>query len=299
VTIQSLPDLATFVAVVEAGSFTRAARRQGLTVNAVSRRLQQLEQAIGVALIERTTRRSAPTEAGARLYRKAITIFDALLEAEADVQQSLTEIEGTVCVALPAALITRSVLGQIQRLLEAYPGLSLDVRVGSGCLPGVGGVDLALVTEEPPENLALVSRKIGVHGWGLAASPAYVKAHGLVRKPSELSRHNCLRFRGDLPQRTWTLTGPRGKRVIVEVAGSFECDDSRVLGDATYAGLGIGVRPERELSEAVKLKTLVHLLPAWRFGEQPAFLLTTVGRRHLPRVRAMSEIVEAAVRGFR
>jgi len=297
-TIQSLPDLATFVAVVEAGSFTGAARRQGLTVNAVSRRLVQLEQAMGIKLIERTTRRSAPTEAGTRLYRKAVAIFDALLEAEADVQQSRAAIEGSVCVALPPAVISRSLLEDIDRLLKAHPRLSVDLRIGSPYLPGEGGVDVALVTQQPPENLALVSRKLGVHGWGLAASPAYAKAHGVPKTPGGLSQHACLRFRGELPQRTWTLSGVRGKRAVVDVAGSFECDDSRVLGDATYAGLGIGVRPERELAEAVKRRALVHVLPGWRFGEQPAYLVTTVGRRDSPRVRAISEVVEAALRGL-
>jgi DNA-binding transcriptional LysR family regulator len=87
--------------------------------------------------------------------------------------------------------------------------------------------------------------------------------------------------------------------VSIKVGGSFERDDSRVLGDATYAGLGIGVRPKGELADAVKRKALVHLLPDWTFGEQPAYLLTTVGRRDLPRVRAVTDAVEAAVRALR
>lgn len=297
--IESLPDLATLVAVVEAKSFTAAARRQGVTVNAVSRRLQQLEQAVGVKLVERTTRRSAPTEAGLRLYRKAVVIFDELLQAEAEVQQAHSEIEGEVRMALPAAIVTRGLLAQFERLLATNSRLRIDLRIGSSHLPGEGGIDLALATEPPPDSLALVSRKVGVHGWGLAAAPSYIKAHGQPRSPADLSDHACLRFRGDVPQSTWTLTGARGKRAVVKVSGAFECDDSRVLGDATYAGLGIGVRPEEELADAVKRKALVHVLPGWRFGEQPAYLLTTVGRRDLPRVRVVAEAVAAAVRSLR
>jgi DNA-binding transcriptional LysR family regulator len=297
--IESLPDLATFVAVVEAKSFTAAARRQGVTVNAVSRRLQQLEQALGVKLVERTTRRSAPTEAGLRLYRKAVVIFDELLQAEAEVQQSHSGIEGEVRMALPAAIVTRGLLAQFERMLASHAGLRLDLRIGSEHLPGEGGVDVALVTERPPESLTLVSRKVGVHGWGLAASPGYIKAHSAPRSPAELSKHACLRFRGDMPQTAWDLSSAGGKKVTVKVGGSFECDDSRVLGDATYAGLGIGVRPKEELADAVKRRALVHVLPGWTFGEQPAYLLTTVGRRGLPRVRAVTDAVEAAVRALR
>jgi DNA-binding transcriptional LysR family regulator len=297
--IESLPDLATFVAVVEAKSFTAAARRQGVTVNAVSRRLQQLEQAVGVKLVERTTRRSAPTEAGHRLYRKALLIFDELMQAEAEVQQAHSEVEGEVRMALPAAVVTGGLLAQFERMLAKHPALALDLRIGSPHLPGEGGIDVALITERPPESLALVSRKVSVHGWGLAASPGYVKARGAPRSPAELSQHACLRFRGDVPQTVWNLAGPRGKKVAVKVGGSFECDDSRVLGDATYAGLGIGVRPAEELAEAVKRKALVHVLPGWTFGAQAAYLLTTVGRRGLPRVRAVTDAVEAAVRALR
>jgi DNA-binding transcriptional LysR family regulator len=297
--IESLPDLATFVAVVEAKSFTVAARRQGLTVNAVSRRLQQLEQAVGVQLVERTTRRSAPTEAGLRLYRKAVVIFDELLQAEADVQQAHSRIEGDVRMALPVAAVTRGLLARFERMLAEHPGLRLELRIGSAHLPGEGGIDVALIMERPPDSLALVSRKLGVHGWGLAASPGYLKAHGVPHSPAELSRHACLRFRADVPQSSWTLTNPRGKKTVVKVGGHFECDDSRVLGDATYAGLGIGVRPEEELADAVKRKALIHVLPGWRFGEQPAYLLTTVGRRNLPRVRAVEDAIESAMRSLR
>lgn len=297
--IESLPDLATLVAVVEAQSFTAAARRQGVTVNAVSRRLQQLEQAVGVKLIERTTRRSAPTEAGLRLYRKAVLVFDELLQAEAEIQPGRAGIEGEVRMALPAAIVTPSLLAQFERMLANHKSLRLDLRIGSLHLPGEGGVDVALIMQRPPNSLALVSRKVGVHGWGLAASPSYVKARGMPRSPAELSSHACLRFRGDVPQTTWHLTSARGKKVSIKVGGSFECDDSRVLGDATYAGLGVGVRPKQELADAVKRKALVHVLPDWTFGEQPAYLLTTVGRRDLPRVRAVTGAVEAAVRALR
>ena len=132
----------------------------------------------------------------------------------------------------------------------------------------------------------------------MAASPGYIKAHGAPRSPGELSEYACLRFRGELPQTAWNLTSAGGKKVTVKVGGSFECDDSRVLGDATYAGLGIGVRPAEELAFAVKRRAF-HVLPGWTFGAQAAYLLTTVGRRGLPRVRAATDAVEAAVCALR
>jgi DNA-binding transcriptional LysR family regulator len=296
--IESLADLETFVAIVDSGSFTAAAKRQGLTVNAVSRRLQQLEESLGTKLIERTTRRSTPTDAGRRLHEKAPAVFEALVQAEAETQQSKVAIEGVVRVALPPAVVTHGLLREFERLLNAHPRLRIDLRVAFPHPPGEAGVDVTVVTEAPPATHNLISRSIVVHGWGLAASPGYVKAHGLPRSPAALSNHACLRFVGEAPQRTWTLSGPRERRVVVKVNGVFESDDSRVLGDAIYAGLGIGVRPESEILEGVQRKALVHVLPGWRFGVKPAYLVTTAGRRGLPRVAAVSDIIAAAIRGL-
>lgn len=296
--IDSLSELRTFVAILDSGSFTAAARRLGLTVNATSRRLQQLETSLGVKLIERTTRRSSATDAGLRLQQRVAPILDALLEAEAELQTSGAEVDGVVTVAVPAVVVGRSFLGQLERVMQKHPGLRVDLRVGTRHLPGESGVDLAIVVGETPKNLALVRRRIGTHRWGLAAAPSYVKAHGMPRRPADLARHACLRFRTDVPQRTWTLNGPRGKRATVNVDGPLECDDSRVLGDAAYAGLGIGVRPEAELADAVVRGELMHVLPGWKFGELPTYLLTTEGRRRLRRVTLVADVIVASVRGL-
>lgn len=295
--IQSLADLETFVAIVETGSFTVAARKQGLTVNAVSKRLQQLEESLGTKLIERTTRRSTPTDAGKRLHDKAAAVFDALLHAEAEVQQSKVAIEGVVRVAAPPVVVTADLLRRLDGLMRTHTKLRVDLRVTSSDLPGEAGIDLAVVAAPPPATHNLISRNITVHGWGLTASASYVETHGLPRSPAALSKHSCLRFAGERPQRAWTLTGARGQRTTVKVEGSFECDDSRVLGDAVYAGLGIGVRPESEIAEGVRRKRLVHVLPGWRFDVQSVYLVTTSSRRKLPRVVAVSDLIAASLAG--
>lgn len=138
---------------VETGSFTAAARRLGLTMNATSRRLAQLETALGVKLIERTTRRSSATDAGARLQQRVGPIPDALLNAEAELQSSDAEVEGVVTVALPAVVVGSTFLARLQRLMHEHPGLRVDLRVGARHL---AGVDLAIVVGDAPKNLALV-----------------------------------------------------------------------------------------------------------------------------------------------
>ncbi len=297
--IDSLSELRAFVAIVDAGSFTAAARQLGLTVNAMSRRLQRLEAAVGTRLVERTTRRSSPTDAGRRLREHAGPILDALLEAESALDAAHTSAGGHVTVALPATVAGRPFLTRLRSLMSAHPELTIELRVGAPQLPGQSGVDLAVVVGDVRDTLGLVGRRIGTHRWALAASVDYVRARGAPARPADLARHACLRFRGDVPQRTWTLSGPRGKRVVVNVGGAVECDDSRVLGDAMYAGLGIGIRPEAEVAEAVARGELVHVLPEWRFGELPTHLLTTPGRRGLRRIVLVSEAIIESVRRLR
>ncbi len=296
--IDSLDELRTFVAIVEAGNLTAAAQRLGLTVNATSRRLQQLERGVGARVIERTTRRCAPTEAGRRLYARATPILDALLEAESAVRTAGAEVEGRVTVALPPLVAGRPFLADLANLLSKHTALRVDLRIGSSQLPGEGDVDLAVLVGDVPQSFALVARRLGTHRWCLAAAPAYLAARQAPRTPADLAAHVCLRYRGDVTQKTWSLTGPRGKRASVNVEGSFECDDSRVLGEATYAGLGIGVRPQSELEDAVRQGQLVHVLPEWRFSQLPTHLVTTTGRRALRRVVLVSEVVAQAVRGL-
>lgn len=295
--LRSLSDLESFVAVIETGSLTAAARRQGVTVNAVSRRLQQLEDALGVQLLERTTRRSAPTEAGRRLYDKSRAITDALLDAEAAVRRSRDEAVGLVRISMPPVAATPDLLDALAATMAEHPGLAIELRVTRRELPGEGGVDLAVLVAPPPDTHGLVARRVPVQPWCLAAAPSYTTRRGLPRVPGDLAKHACLRFSGDGPQASWTLHGPRGRAVTAPVGGAFESDDSRVLGDALYAGLGIGVRPTPELARGVAAGTLVAVLPRWRFALGSVYLVTTPGRRALGRVAVVAEVVARAVRG--
>jgi DNA-binding transcriptional LysR family regulator len=130
-------------------------------------------------------------------------------------------------------------------------------------------------------------------GWVLAASPGYLDLHGYPTTPTDLAGHRCLRLLSDRVQDAWELTNESGQKKVVRVGGTFECNDSRALGEAVYAGVGIGVRPERDVEHAQG--RLVRVLPGWRFGPLPLFILASSGRR-LPRVSVVIEVLKAALR---
>lgn len=111
----------------------------------------------------------------------------------------------------------------------------------------------------------------------------------------DLSAHRCLRLLSSPPQDEWTLVDRRGREVVVQVRGGYEADDSRALGDATYAGLGIGVRPAGECAIAQREGRLERVLPGYRFQAIDVYALVPKGRLRVPRVAACLEALRAAV----
>lgn len=291
----SLDEIRAFVAVAEAGGFTAAARRMQLTTNAVSLRVQRLEATLGARLLVRTTRSVALTDEG-RSYLAQVTVILADLEAaEASVRPSSAGLRGTVRVALPPTVATGPFLARLVALLDAHPELAVQTRVTSEPARVVAeGFDIAVVVGQVPES-TFVGRRLGRAHWVLAASPVYLAQHGRPSAPRELAEHRCLRLLTNPPQDEWTLVDRRGREVTVPVRGAYEADDSRTLGDATYAGLGIGIRPAGECARAEREGRLERVLPHHHFQPLDVFALLPKGRARLPRVAACLEVLRDAV----
>ncbi|MBN8611096.1 MAG: LysR family transcriptional regulator [Deltaproteobacteria bacterium] len=291
----SLDELRAFAAVYETGGFTAASKRLVLTTNAVSLRVQKLERDLGARLFVRTTRSVAPTEEGRTFYARVSRVLADLEEAEEELRPTSAGLRGTVRLAIPGTLATAPLLARLRALLEQHPLLSIQTRVASGAVDLVAeGVDIGVVVGQLPET-TFVGRLLGRATWVLAAAPSYLDAHGRPRTPAELSGHRCLRLLSNPPQDEWTLVDRRGREVTVQVRGGYEADDSRALGDAAYAGLGIGVRPAGECDRAQREARLERVLPGYRFQPLDVYALVPKGRLRVPRVAACLEALRAAV----
>lgn len=291
----SLDELRAFAAVYETGGFTAASRRLVLTTNAVSLRVQRLEDDLGVRLFVRTTRSVVPTEEGRTFYERIARLLADLDEAEEEVRSTSGELRGSVRIALPGALATAPLLARLRELLDEHPQLSVQTCVKSGVVDLVAeGADISVVVGQPPET-TFVGRLLGQVKWVLAAAPSYLDAHGRPRVPIDLRGHRCLRLLASPPQDEWTLLDRRGRELVVQVRGGYEADDSRALGDATYAGLGIGVRPAGECARAQREGRLERVLPGYRFQPLDVYALIAKGRVRVPRVAACLESLRAAV----
>lgn len=295
--LESLAELRLFLEIASAGSFTRAARALGMTLKSASRRMGQLEARLGVRLLHRTTRSVALTEEGRRFLDAGRRILEEVEHAEAELALQSRAIAGRVRVAVPTAALQHGLLEELGRLLAENRDLRVQVWVSDQPVDLVAqGIDVALAGERV--STSDVVRQIGRLVGALAASPAYVRVHGRPRAPADLARHECLRFFDREPQTSWTLIHASGRRVRAQVGGRFECNDSRALRDALYAGLGIGVRPVGEIRRAVEAGTLMPVLPAYQLAPMVmrAVVPSRPGRHRARRVEAVVEVLRETIR---
>ena len=223
-------------------------------------------------------------------------ILSDLEEAEEDLRPSSDGLRGTVRIAVPGALATRPLLERLRELLDEHPALAVQMRVSSTPVDIISeGLYLAVVVGQVPES-TFVGRLLGRATWVLAAAPSYLEQRGRPAKPNDLTSHRCLRLLANPPQDEWTLVDRRDRELTVPVRGGYEADDSRALGDATYAGLGIGVRPAGECARAAKEGRLERVLPGYRFQPLDVYALIPKGRIRVARVAACLEALRAAVR---
>lgn len=295
---ESLDEIRTFVRVVDAKSLSAAARGLRVSVNAVWRRLERIEERAGVRLIERTTRALRVTEAGERVARRARRILEELQETERDVASGGERLRGTVRVAVSSDVASGPFLAEMGQLLQANPELRVELLGRSRLLePVAAGVDVIVWVGPVPTQSSTI-RKIGVMDWALAASPAYVALRGAPRTPEALGEHDCLLALRGAKESTWTLVDAAGIEREVRVQARFESDAPEILAGALLAGLGIGIRPLREVMDAARTGHLVHVLPGWRFQPMEIALVAPAGRLRVAHVRAVADLLTRRLRAL-
>ncbi len=293
--LPDLLDLAVFRHAVDGGSLRAAARTLDLSPAVASRRLARLEERLGIRLLVRTTRTIHVTPEAQVYYAHCVNILDEVEAAAASVSATNAALRGRLRVTMPTAVMATPFLTRLHGMLDAHPDLEVELHV-SDQLPNVlaGGFDLAIVVGQLADS-SLLGRRIGGLRPTLAATPSYVRECGKPRRPSDLSKHRCLRFREDRRQSQWVLWDSAGKAHPVAIAGNLVCDSSESLGRALYAGLGIGARPSAEVERAAEQRQLVRILPRYRLAELPVFATYPQRVRQPPAVVAFIDLVSAAL----
>lgn len=283
-----LNDIALFVSVVRAGSFAEAGRRLGIPPSTGSRRLQALEENLGVRLLQRSTRRLVLTEAGHAFFAECAEQIDALSQSVHDLSENSKKPSGKVRIAAGVDFLNWFPLSRVSEFLENHPDVSVEFVLSDARSDLLAdGIDVALRAGEMNEP-TLVAKEIGRIEWRLVASPAYVKAHGQPRTPEELANHQCITMSAPgAPGALWILRS--AKRVVeVAVKGRFQVNTMQAQLNGALAGLGIALAPPLTIRSHIENGELLELLPDFtqEFGVHFVF----PSRRHIPRaVRAFTE----------
>ena len=281
----TLSGMRVFVAVVDAGSFAKAAERLDLSRGMTSRYVAQLEAHLGVRLLNRTTRRLSLTEAGHDYYQRATQVLALVEEAEHAASREAAEPRGTLRVNTSVAFGARHMGSAISAYLQRYPRVRVDLTLNDRVIDLVEeGFDVALRIARRIDP-GLVARRIAPARMLACAAPAYLRENGTPRSPVDLARHNCLTYAYSGGQNEWHFM--RGKREqTVKVAGDFHANNGDVLSHAAADGLGVTLQPTFLLHELLEAKKLVRILEGWEADELTIFAVYPSRRFLPPKVRS-------------
>lgn len=252
----------TFVAAVEAGSFTAAADRLGLSNKLVSKYVGELEVRLGVRLLHRTTRSLSLTEAGQRYHEGCVTLLASLEALEASLSQDDRTLGGTIRIAAPMAFGEVHIQPLLRRFAELHPRIRIDLRLADRFVDLADeGIDLA-IRIGTLDGSTLMARRLGTIELWVVTSPAYAAAHGVPASPGDLARHDCV-FDSNLRSgQAWHFTSG-GKPHGVRVSGRFAVNSARAAADLVLAGAGIGLCPDFVVAPDVRTGRLLRLLPSF------------------------------------
>lgn len=296
----NLNDARVFVQVVAHGGFAPAARALHVPKSTLSKRVAELEQALGVVLIQRTTRRFQITPTGSDFHRHARAMVELAEAAEHEVRGRTAEPSGPVALTCSLPTAQGWLAELLPKIARKHPKLRIALHATDRFVDIVrDGFDIAVRDHfEPLPDSSLVQRKVAIDEMILVASTRYLRGHGVPRAPADLSTHEVLVTHADV--QTWTLHGADQEAVTVPVRSRFAADETIALLAATQASLGIAALPASACSSHFASRSLRQVLPGWTAGRVKTTLLMPERRAQLPSVRAVADaIAEGAPRARR
>ena len=279
-----------FTKVVEAGSFSRAAERLGMSTTAASRHVAELEKHLGTRLLHRSTRRLSLTDTGRAFYERSVQILADLDEAEAVAGSATSRPSGVLKINLPVSFGIVHLAPILPDFTARYPEISLDVAISDRVVDLVEeGYDLAVRISRNLQT-TLVARPIASTRLVVCAAPAYLERHGVPRVPEDLAAHNCLSYSYSATGNEWHFEGEDGIHVA-SVAGSMHANNGDMLRAAALAGMGIILQPTFLVGDDLKTGRLSLLLPEYRIPDVTIYAIYP-SRRHLSaKVRAFVDFL--------
>jgi DNA-binding transcriptional LysR family regulator len=287
-----LNQMLVFVRVVQAGSFSAAARQLGAPKSTLSRKVSELEERLGSRLLQRTTRKLGLTDAGRIYFDHAARIVAEAQIAEQAVGHLQASPRGLLRVTTPLSFVVLPPL--VSAFAKKYPDVQLDIVCSDRRVDLVDeNFDVAIRTGALADS-SLVARPLGTFKRVVVAAPEYCKEHGTPTRPADLERHACITFGAGISPNTWVL-GSGEQRVEIHVTPRLTANDLDILRSAALDGLGIAFIPEFACAEDVRKNRLRHVLPEWCSAETPVHAVYPTARHLSPKVGAFIDLVRERI----
>lgn len=291
--MQDLNDLYYFAMVVEHGGFAAAERALGIPKSRLSRRISQLENELGVRLLQRSTRRFAVTDVGQSVHRHAQSMLAEATAAREAVDRLSAEPRGVVRVSVPVGLAQQQMPELLPEFLARYPQVRIQMHVSNRRVDLINeGFDVAIrVRSKLDDDGSLVMRSFGQIQELLVASPKYLDRAGRPTDPEQLNDHVTLTMSEDEVRQRWELQGAGGEIRRIDLKPRVSGFDFPMLMALARQGLGITMLPETLCAQAVRNGELEVVLPQWRLPQGIAHAVFASRRGLLPAVRVFIDFL--------
>jgi len=289
-----LSKMALFAKVIEKSSFTLAAADLGVSKSVVSKQVTQLENQLGVRLLNRTTRRLSLTEAGEIFYPHCLRVVAQAKEAQSAVMPLQTEPKGRLHISAPQSLAISLLPEALLAFQALYPEIELDVHISGHFINLVKeGVDVALRIGELIDS-TLKAKRLATCHFTVCAAPAYWVDQGIPQNPAALLHYNCLVYTQRSGADHWPFTQPSGERFVVTVKGSMRMNDGRMLLEAALAGAGVIYSPSFMLKPYVDAGKLVAVLSEYAMDANDLYAIYPYSQHVSPKVRLFVDFLADA-----
>jgi len=275
--------LILFADVIDSGSFSKAAARRNVNRSIVSKHIAQLEEHLGVRLLNRTTRSLSLTDAGTSIYEHACNLRDQLMETDALVSSLREDVSGELRISSTTHFGRVQVMPVIKKLTEDYPELKIELRLEDRYVDIVGERYDVAIRITSPDDSSLIARKLTNNKLVMLASPDYLKQHGTPQSIDELSDHRFVVYANDNGiMNSWAYyEGTEIKSVSVNP--HIKVNDGYALLSAAISGMGIGLTLLSESDESIKNGALIQVLPEIKFKAFSSTYIMYPSRSHVPK----------------
>lgn len=286
--MDTLEGMRVFVAVADQHSFTRGAKRLGVSTKLASKYIRQLEERLGAQLFNRTTRSVTLTDTGRAYLERCIPLLDQLDELESVVQARQSDLAGSIRITAPTGFGSRELVQAIEPFQRANPKVSLQLQLSDQHVSIIDeGVDLAIRFGALKDS-SLVARKLMDMRLVVIASPAYLLKHGKPEHPNALATHNCLLHLTSADPSHWKFMVD-GDEVSVRVDGSFRANSPRAVAYMAAGGLGIGKCPHYTAAPFLRSGALEILFAEEESSKTTLYAVYPPNRHLTARIRALIE----------